>query len=711
MKTSTHIAALPLLMIIPFLPVRAFERDSLDTGTSATATNDSVDGRNTSRDLEEFVVKADAVIRKGNVTKAYPSKRDKSMAPDLIGVLANMALPDILIDPMTSSVKTLGGQNIAIFVDFMPASSEDIRNMRPQDVERIDIIRNPEDPRFSGSQVVANYIMKKYEYGGYTRFNTEQNVLLYSGDLSAFSRMTYGSMAYDLSGGTYHYEDCHRKGSEGEFLYRFPDLELAKKSFLTASHGKFSNPRARFRATYNHSGTTISNDIGFSNACSDNITEGSTVYSALYGDGKYKSASDYKIWRYYWNGNYSFSLPDNFMLGVSGKADWTIKDDSSEYASDNDTPIINDNSENRFSINGSVGFAKIWSNNSIGAGTEAEWERVRLDYRSATARSVTSTSLSVKPYAFVNLTFGKFGISPNGSAVWRRLRVDDYTNIRWSGQMMLPMMINISSRQYVYFNPQYDLAAPSLTDLSPVTVRRTTTDATVGNERLGYTGKFSADLTYSYMLGSWLSVAVNFVASHETSQVVPVYAPGTTPELNHVMVRSLKNDGTLTRAGMYLSLRGNYFGNRLLINVWGYGGEVIRTGMYSRRRWISRLYATATYNISNFKISAFYGTPYKDCTPVADYMHSVSYGISGAWGWKDLYAEIGSYNMFGKSGIESTSVWYGDSYSGTQTQLGNLRSAPWVYLKLSYSFSYGRKTSKSDELKDLKDYGSTNILR
>ncbi len=24
-----------------------------------------------------------------------------------------------------------------------------------------------------------------------------------------------------------------------------------------------------------------------------------------------------------------------------------------------------------------------------------------------------------------------------------RLRVDDYTNIRWSGQMMLPMMINI----------------------------------------------------------------------------------------------------------------------------------------------------------------------------------------------------------------------------------------------------------------------------
>ncbi len=27
---------------------------------------------------------------------------------------------------------------------------------------------------------------------------------------------------------------------------------------------------------------------------------------------------------------------------------------------------------------------------------------------------------------------------------------------------MLPMMINISSRQYVYFNPQYDLAAPPL---------------------------------------------------------------------------------------------------------------------------------------------------------------------------------------------------------------------------------------------------------
>ncbi len=29
---------------------------------------------------------------------------------------------------------------------------------------------------------------------------------------------------------------------------------------------------------------------------------------------------------------------------------------------------------------------------------------------------------------------------------------------------------------------------------------------------------------------------------------------------------------------------------------------------------------------------------------------------------RPLRGEVGSYNMFGKSGIESTSVWYGDSF-------------------------------------------------
>ena len=672
--------------------------------------NDTIDGSGISRDLEEIVVKADAVIRDGNIIKAYPSKRDRNMTPDIVGVLANMSLPEIVVNPMGGPVKTIGGETVEIFVDFMPVSGDDLKSIRPQDVERIDIIRNPEDPRFQGKPVVANYIMKKYEYGGYTRLHTEQNVFIYSGDLTAFSRMTYKRMTYDLTAGSYYYNCNSRKGTEGEFKYLFPDLELTKKSTLSCSHADLSNPRVRFRAAYNHGGTSISNDIGFSYVKNDGFSEGETEYSDLYGREKYRTTSDYSIRRLYWNGNYSFQLPNDFALYLNGNSNWVLNNDRSEYASGNNPVIINDNSENRFSINGGVNAGKQFGKFSVGAGTQIEWEQDRIDYRSVMNRTVTNTSLSVKPEVYFGLPFGKLEVWPYAYGYWRQQRVNDYADARWSGGVRLPMSFNLGRRQFLYFNPQYDMTAPSVANLSPVIVRRTLTDAVCGNERLGYIGCFSAEAAYSYSFGPWLTAAVNVIARHYMSPVIPVYAPGATPSLRNVMIQSFENNGTMTRIGANMSLRGNYLNNRLQVYLWAYGGKAIRTGLYARQLWMSKFYASVTYNIRNFRISAFYYTPYKDFTPVADYMHSTSYGLYGSWGWKDLYVEAGAYNMFGKSGIESTSVWYGDSYSGTETMLGSLKSTPWIYFKITYSFSYGKKTDRSDELKELEK-GTGNFLK
>ena len=125
----------------------------------------------------------------------------------------------------------------------------------------------------------------------------------------------------------------------------------------------------RFRAAYNHAGTSISNDVGFSYVRNDEATEGETEYSRLYGNEKYRTSSDYSIRRLYWNGNYSFQLPNDFALYVNGNSNWVLNDDRSEYASGDNPAIINDNSENRFSINGGVNAGKQFGKFSVGAGT------------------------------------------------------------------------------------------------------------------------------------------------------------------------------------------------------------------------------------------------------------------------------------------------------------------------------------------------------
>lgn len=101
-------------------------------------------------DLQEVVVTAKNVIRKGNRIELYPDKRDRRFAAGGADVLHNMNIPEISINPQNGSVTYADGEAVSMFIDFQPASTQQVADLRPQDIERIDIIRSPEDPRFQG---------------------------------------------------------------------------------------------------------------------------------------------------------------------------------------------------------------------------------------------------------------------------------------------------------------------------------------------------------------------------------------------------------------------------------------------------------------------------------------------------------------------------------------------------------------------------------
>ncbi len=110
-----------------------------------------------------------------------------------------MNIPDVIVNPITKEATSAGGETISMFIDFLPASAQQIREIRPQDIERIDIIHSPDDPRFQNARVVANYIMKKYLYGGYTKVDGTQKFMPYYGNYGLYSKFSYKKMTYDLS--------------------------------------------------------------------------------------------------------------------------------------------------------------------------------------------------------------------------------------------------------------------------------------------------------------------------------------------------------------------------------------------------------------------------------------------------------------------------------------------------------------------------------
>ena len=107
-----------------------------------------------------------------------PTQRQKNASQTGVDLLRNLAIPQISINLVDESVRTLTGGAVAIYVNGLPASSEELQGMRTADVKRVEYLDFPTDPRFNGHEHVINFIMQKYEYGGYTKLSASENVMV-----------------------------------------------------------------------------------------------------------------------------------------------------------------------------------------------------------------------------------------------------------------------------------------------------------------------------------------------------------------------------------------------------------------------------------------------------------------------------------------------------------------------------------------------------
>ena len=92
--------------------------------------------------------------------------------------LRQMAMPQIQINPVSEAVTDNAGGEVAIFINFLEASKEEMEGLRTPDVKKVEYLEFPTDPRFRGAQRVINIIVQEYAYGGYTKLTTNETAVL-----------------------------------------------------------------------------------------------------------------------------------------------------------------------------------------------------------------------------------------------------------------------------------------------------------------------------------------------------------------------------------------------------------------------------------------------------------------------------------------------------------------------------------------------------
>ena len=117
-------------------------------------------------ELQEIVVEGVTrrIVKFG--AEYTPDKKVKKAATDATRLLQLMQPPQLKVSPITGDIKTLSGKGVSMFIDFVPATKEDLEGMRTDYVLRIEILDFPDDPRFNGADHVINFIMRRPIHSG-----------------------------------------------------------------------------------------------------------------------------------------------------------------------------------------------------------------------------------------------------------------------------------------------------------------------------------------------------------------------------------------------------------------------------------------------------------------------------------------------------------------------------------------------------------------
>lgn len=207
------------------------------------------------QNLDEVVVEAQMQRTSPTSTTYIPTGKQKNASQNAVDLLRQMAIPQIQINPVSEAVTDNAGGEVAIFINYLEASREEMEGLRTPDVKKVEYLEFPTDPRFRGAQRVINIIVQEYAYGGYTKLTTNENFLVgFSSRNNIFSKFSYKKMTYDLYVGANNWNN-HHIGNNVKGIYSLKDADgkdyqLIRTETLDDSHYKQNQYPVTFRATY-----------------------------------------------------------------------------------------------------------------------------------------------------------------------------------------------------------------------------------------------------------------------------------------------------------------------------------------------------------------------------------------------------------------------------------------------------------------------------
>ena len=274
-----------------------------------------------SRELQEVVVEAKLQQTSATVSTYYPTVKQKESAQTGNELINRMAIPQLRISD-GSKIETSDGKAVSVFINYLPASRQDLVGMRTTDVRKVEYYDYPADPRFQGAVHVVNFIMQRYEYGGYVKGYANQSFIVNSGQLNVFSKLQYKNMTYDVAAGENRMNSDHN-GYEKTEYYRLPQTDggvitFDRISSTTESKLERRNYWTTFKAVYQTDRIVFSNVFAADfERIPQNNQYGTVAYTRDFlPASNFLSSASNRINSFTYNGLWNFIISSNNIITV-----------------------------------------------------------------------------------------------------------------------------------------------------------------------------------------------------------------------------------------------------------------------------------------------------------------------------------------------------------------------------------------------------------
>ena len=650
--------------------------------------------------LEEVVVEGRNQRLGAEVSTYFPTSKQRNASQTAADLLNRMAIPQIKISA-NDDITDLAGKSVDVFIDFLPASKEDLQGMRMQDVKKVEYYDFPSDPRFQGKAHVVNFVMQKYEYGGYVKAHGWVNTSD-AGQISLFSKLQYKRMTFDIAAGYFCLNQNHTGGDVYE-TFRLPQPDgsvnvFERNSIQTKGKSRKNQYWPTFKALYSSDKITILNVVGASfDHTPHNNSCGFIEYApAIIERVDYSQNSSNRVNSVSYSGYWNFILNDKNTINFSPWYAYSHTNTYSLYTeigADDFYNAAKDNSHQfRSNLTYTHSFGKWGSLNVL---FQTFITSNNTSYYGTANTSDNARTYRLGPSAQYSLSKGKVYGMVGFGYLWDRQKYLDYKDDSAAPWIDLSLQYAPNDRHSFRGEFHHMKSIPSSSYRSAVIIQSNPLMSYTGNPNLVSYGSYDAGVNYSFIPNNTFSISAFASTWIVDDRYVYDYVPTETG-----ILRTIRQPGggySQWTYGAYASLR--LFDNKLQLTAQLTGKSVHNGEPYNLDKTNLNYAFQAIYYLGNWSFSGLYYSPqgYPNGCMVGTWMKTKSYyRIAAGWSNSSWNLQLQFANFARWNWRSDKSIMHSHYYDRIE-QTYSINSHALARLSVTYTFGFGKKIKHGDE--------------